>query len=138
MRSMVYIYIYILCTLLFIYISKKGIWDHENWIANFDCICCQNFSLKTEFILGFFFYYYLFILITLGGFTQYTYYTRFKLYKKCYKNCEYQTPKNKIVFQKIIFEKWIIFQKTLMLKQAERRYEFFGLFVIVYILIQFK
>ena len=29
--------------------------DHENWIANFDCIRYQNFSLKTKFILGFFF-----------------------------------------------------------------------------------
>ena len=28
--------------------------DHENWIANFDCIRYQNFSLKTKFILGFF------------------------------------------------------------------------------------
>ena len=28
--------------------------DHENLIANFDCIRYQNFSLKTKFILGFF------------------------------------------------------------------------------------
>ena len=75
--------------------SKMSIRDHENWIANFDCIRCQNFSLKTKFILSYLFiYYYLFILITLGGFTQYTYYTCFKLYKKCYKNCEYKTSKN--------------------------------------------
>ena len=74
--------------------------DHENWIANFDCIRYQNFSLKTKFILGFY-YYYLFILITLGGFTQYIYYTCFKLYKKCYKNYEYQTLKNifKLIFK---------------------------------------
>ena len=26
-------------------------------VSNFDCICCQNFSLKTKFILGFFFIY---------------------------------------------------------------------------------
>ena len=31
----------------------------------------------------------------------------------------YQTPKNKIVFQKIFSEKWIIFQKMLMPKQTE-------------------
>ena len=48
-------------------------------VFNFDCICCQNFSLKTKFILG------LFILITLVGFTQITCYICFKLYKKCYK-----------------------------------------------------
>ena len=72
--------------------NKMIIWDHENWTANFDCIRCQNFSLKTKFIPGF--YYYLFILITLGGFTQYTYYTCFKLYKKCYKNYGYQTLEN--------------------------------------------
>ena len=116
--------LYILCTLLFIYMSKMSIWDHEDWIANFDCIGCQNFSLKTKFILGFYYYYYLFILITLGGFTKYTYYTCIKLYKKYYKNDEYQTPKkhfqahfqgcyqiskNKIVFQKILSKKWIIF-----------------------------
>ena len=51
-------------------------------VSNFDCICCQNFSLKTKFILGFF----LFILITLVGFTKITCYTCFKLYNKCYKN----------------------------------------------------
>ena len=51
-------------------------------VFNFDCICCQNFSLKTKFIFGFFI---LFILITLVGYTQITCYTCFKLYKKCYK-----------------------------------------------------
>ena len=60
-------------------------------VFNFDCICCQNFSLKTKFILS---YFILFILITLGGFKQYIYYTCFKLYKKCYKNYEYQTLEN--------------------------------------------
>ena len=79
--------------------------DHENWIANFDCIHCQNFSLKTKFILSlYYYYYYLFILITLSEFIQYTYYTCFKFYKKCYKNCEYQTPKNilKSIFKVVI------------------------------------
>ena len=81
--------------------------DHENWIANFDCIRYQNFSLKTKFTLGY--YYYLFILITLGGFTQYTYYTYFKLYKKCYKNCEYKIPENilKLIF-KVVTKHWKI------------------------------
>ena len=37
--------------------------DHENLTTNFDCIYCQNFSMKTKLILGF-----LFILITLGFF----------------------------------------------------------------------
>ena len=36
--------------------------DHENLTTNFDCICCQNFSMKTKLILDF-----LFILITLIG-----------------------------------------------------------------------
>ena len=39
--------------------------DHENLTTNFDCICCQNFSKKTKFILGF-----LFILITVGFFFE--------------------------------------------------------------------
>ena len=39
-----------------------SVWDHENWITNFDCICCQNFNLKTKFILG-----YIYIYISLGG-----------------------------------------------------------------------
>ena len=30
--------------------------DHENWTPNFNCIYCQNLSLKTKFILGFFIY----------------------------------------------------------------------------------
>ena len=28
----------------------------ENYTTNFDCIYCQNFSMKTKFILGFFIY----------------------------------------------------------------------------------
>ena len=42
--------------------SKMGGKDHENLTTNFDCIYCQNFSMKTKFILGFLL---LFILITL-------------------------------------------------------------------------
>ena len=89
-----------------------SIWDHENWIADFDCICCQNFSLKIKFILGF--YYYLFILITLGGFTQYMYYTCFKLYKKCFKTCGYQTLENVLnpIFKIVITEKWDSFPES--------------------------
>ena len=44
--------------------SKMGGKDHENLTTNFDCIYCQNFSMKTKFILGFLL---LFILITLVG-----------------------------------------------------------------------
>ena len=36
--------------------------DHENLTTNFDYIYCQNFSMKTKFILFFFF-----LLITLVG-----------------------------------------------------------------------
>ena len=82
MRSMVsiYIYIYIYIMYVTVYIHEQDEYlTYENWTANFDCIHCQNFSLKTKFILDFFFYYYLFILITLGGFTQHTYYMCFKL-----------------------------------------------------------
>ena len=42
--------------------SKMGGKDHENLTTNFDCIYCQNFSMKTKFIRGFLL---LFILITL-------------------------------------------------------------------------
>ena len=127
-----YCWLYILFMLLFIYMSKMGCLRSWNWTTNFNCICCQNFSLKPNSFLVF----YLFILITLGGFTQYTCYTCFKLYKKCYKNlcipntrkrsqtrfqgC-YQTPKNEIVFFfKILSKKWTIFKKMLMLKQLEQ------------------
>ena len=51
-------------TLLSIYMSKMSGRDHENLTTNFNCIYCQNFSMKTEFILDFLFFY-LFILITL-------------------------------------------------------------------------
>ena len=77
---------------------------------------------------------YIYIYITLGGITQYICYTCFKLYKKYYKNlcipytkkhfqahfydC-YQTSENKIFFHKILFGKWTIFQKTLMLKKKK-------------------
>ena len=37
--------------------------DHENLTTNFDCIYCQNFSMKTKLLLLFFIY----ILITLVG-----------------------------------------------------------------------
>ena len=40
--------------------SKMSGKDYENLTTNFDCIYCQNFSVKTKLILGF-----LFILITL-------------------------------------------------------------------------
>ena len=40
--------------------SKMNGKDHENLTTNFDCICYQNFSMKTKLILDF-----LFILITL-------------------------------------------------------------------------
>ena len=43
--------------------SKMNGKDHENLTTNFDCICCQNFSMKTKLVLGF-----LFILITLVSF----------------------------------------------------------------------
>ena len=45
-------------TLLSIYMSKKSGRDHENLATNFDCIYCQNFSMKTKFILGLFIYFY--------------------------------------------------------------------------------
>ena len=46
--------------------SKISGRDHENLTTNFDCIYCQNFSMKTKFIL-FFFFLIFFILITLVG-----------------------------------------------------------------------
>ena len=45
-----------------IYMSKMSGKDHENLTTNFDCIYFQNFSMKTKFIL-----FYFFILITLVG-----------------------------------------------------------------------
>ena len=56
----------LILSIVSIYMSKMSSRNHENWITNFDGICYQNFSLKTKFILGFFF----FILTTLVGFTQ--------------------------------------------------------------------
>ena len=44
--------------------SKISGRDHENLTTNFDCIYCQNFSMKTKFIL---FFLNFFILITLVG-----------------------------------------------------------------------
>ena len=68
----IYIYIYIyrqiveiyvcVCvyvrTLLSIYMSKMSGRDYENLTTNFDFIYCQNFCMKTKFILGFFIYLY--------------------------------------------------------------------------------
>ena len=79
--------------------------DHENWTTIFYCIYCQNFSMKTKFILGF-----LFILITLVGLhnihvLNYTWNvikilcipnTR-KHSQAHFQGC-YQTPENEIVF----------------------------------------
>ena len=50
------VYMYVR-TLLSIYMSKMSSRDHENLTTNFDCIYCQNFSMKTKFILGFLFIY---------------------------------------------------------------------------------
>ena len=36
--------------------SKMSGKNDENLITNFDGICCQNFSIKTKLILGFFIY----------------------------------------------------------------------------------
>ena len=59
--------------------------DYENRRTNFNCVSCQNFILKPNSYLVFFFFNKkkkLFILITLVEFTQYTCYKYFKLYKK--------------------------------------------------------
>ena len=61
-------------------------------------------------------FFYLFILTKLVGFTQYAYYTCFKLYKKLFTpnirkhyqahfQDHYQTLENQIVFQKILSKK---------------------------------
>ena len=57
----IYIYIYIcvcMCTrtLQSIYMSKINGKDYEYLTTNFDFIYCQNFSMKTIFILVFFIY----------------------------------------------------------------------------------
>ena len=60
--------------------SKISGRDHENLTTNFDCIYCQNFSMKTKFIL-FFFFLIFFILITLVG-LNYTINIKKKLHTK--------------------------------------------------------
>ena len=69
--------------------SKMGGKDHENLTTNFDCIYCQNFSMKTKFILGFLI---LFILITLVGLHN----THVLNYKRNFlkKKFAYQIPEN--------------------------------------------
>ena len=81
-------------TLLSIYMSKMSGRDHENLTTNFNCIYCQNFSMKTEFILDFLFFY-LFILITLVCLhnTHVLNYTR-----NINKKIAYQTPENSLKF----------------------------------------
>ena len=81
--------------------------------------------MKTKFILGF-----SFILITLVGLnnTHVLNYTRNVIKILCVPNTRkcsqayfqglYQTSENEIVFHKILFEKLLNFQKTLMLKQT--------------------
>ena len=46
-------------TLLSIYMSKMSGRDHENLTTNFNCIYCQNFSMKTKFILDLYIYIYI-------------------------------------------------------------------------------
>ena len=56
-----HIYMYVwryIHTLLFIYMSNMSGRDHEDLTTNFDCIYCQNFCMKTKFILGLFIYLY--------------------------------------------------------------------------------
>ena len=47
--------------------SKTSGRVHENLTTNFDCIYCQNFSMKTKFILVFLLLLLLLLLITLVG-----------------------------------------------------------------------
>ena len=44
-----------MCARVYININKMSGRDHENWTTKFDCICYQNFSLKTKFFLDFLF-----------------------------------------------------------------------------------
>ena len=44
-------------TLLFIYMSKINGRDYEYLTTNFDFIYCQNFSIKSRFILDFIYLY---------------------------------------------------------------------------------
>ena len=73
--------------LLSIYMSKISGRDHENLKTNFDCIYCQNFSMKTKFILGFLFI--MIILISLHNIHVLNY-TR-NIFKK---NCILNTRKH--------------------------------------------
>ena len=52
-----YVCIMYVWTLLSMYMSKMSGRDHENLTTDFNCIYCQNFSMKTKFILGFLFYF---------------------------------------------------------------------------------
>ena len=55
-----HVYMYIgmyVRTLLSIYMSNMSGIDHEDLTINFDCIYCQNFCMKTKFILGFIYLY---------------------------------------------------------------------------------
>ena len=54
-----------ICTLLSIYMSKINGRDYEYMTTDFDFINCQNFSMKTRFILNYLLFF--FILITLVG-----------------------------------------------------------------------
>ena len=56
-----------ICTLLSMYMSKINGRDYEYMTTDFDFINCQNFSMKTRFILNYLFIYLFFILITLVG-----------------------------------------------------------------------
>ena len=79
--------------------------DHENWTTKFDCICYQNFSLKTKFFLDF-----LFILTTLVGFTQLT---KHMLYMfKFYTDFMY-TKHRKTLYFKFIFKVVTKYRKML-------------------------
>ena len=115
-------------TLLSIYISKMSSRDYENLTTNFDCIYCQNFSMKTKLILGF-----LFILMTLVGLynTHVLNYTRNiflkKLLIKHQKTFSSSFSWSLITHQKMKYfstksslENESFSRKTLMLKQTER------------------
>ena len=104
--------------------------------------------------------YFFFLSTTLVGFTQYTFtcfnlYNKFYLKKLCIPNTRkryqahfqscYQTPKNEVVFQKMISGKWHIFQKTLMLNKQSininpfvNDFFFFLLYIVSYHIIYHK
>ena len=117
MRSMVNIYIYIYCSwfvplqytssvlgwffsnkISYVTYQKYCSYTWTRWVfeimKNGQLILIVSFVKILVWKPNSFLVYYLFILITLSGFTQYTHYTCFKLYKKCYKNYGYQTPEN--------------------------------------------